>query len=41
MSKDKSVDWLSRGMMNLLVDYYPEVQFRPYGSGAASSDRAL
>lgn len=26
--------WLADGMMNMLVDYYPEVQFRPYGSGA-------
>lgn len=26
-------DWLTAGSMNLLVDYYPEVQFRPYGSG--------
>ncbi len=26
--------WLNDGMMNLLVDYYTEVQFRPYGSGA-------
>ncbi len=26
--------WLDEGVMNLLVDYYPEVQFRPYGSGA-------
>jgi len=26
-------DWLAGSMMNLLVDYYPEVQFRPYGSG--------
>ncbi|MHB9133285.1 MAG: alpha-L-fucosidase [Armatimonadota bacterium] len=26
--------WLSDSAMNLLVDYYTEVQFRPYGSGA-------
>ncbi len=26
--------WLDDGMMNMLVDYYTEVQFRPYGSGA-------
>ena len=25
--------WLNDGMMNLLVDYYTEVPFRPYGSG--------
>ncbi|MBS3763735.1 MAG: alpha-L-fucosidase [Planctomycetes bacterium] len=26
-------NWLSENIMNLLVDYYPEVQSRPYGSG--------
>ena len=26
--------WLSDSPFNLLVDYYTEVQFRPYGSGA-------
>jgi hypothetical protein len=26
--------WLADAAFNLLVDYYPEVQFRPYGSGA-------
>ncbi|MCC6581149.1 MAG: alpha-L-fucosidase [Phycisphaeraceae bacterium] len=26
-------DWLSASRFNLLVDYYPEVSFRPYGSG--------
>ena len=26
--------WLPASQMNMLVDYYPEVQFRPYGSGA-------
>jgi hypothetical protein len=25
--------WMTNALMNLLVDYYPEVQFRPYGSG--------
>ena len=30
----KSNAWLNDSVMNLLVDYYPEVQFRPYGSGA-------
>lgn len=25
--------WLADSMMNLLVDYYPEAQARPYGSG--------
>ena len=25
--------WLAASAMNLLVDYYPELQFRPYGSG--------
>jgi len=30
--------WLGDGLMNLLVDYYPEVQFRPYGSGATSKN---
>ena len=28
-----SAAWLSDSMMNLLVDYYTEVQYRPYGSG--------
>ena len=37
MSENKS-GWLQNGMMNLLVDYYPEVQFRPYGSGATSEN---
>ena len=27
-------NWMNDAGMNLLVDYYPEVQFRPYGSGA-------
>lgn len=27
-------DWLAGSMMNLLVDYYTEVPFRPYGAGA-------
>jgi hypothetical protein len=27
-------NWLADSMMNLLVDYYTEVQFRPYGAGA-------
>lgn len=27
-------EWLADSMMNLLVDYYPEIQFNPYGSGA-------
>ena len=27
-------NWLNDSIMNLLVDYYPEVQFRPYGSAA-------
>jgi hypothetical protein len=27
-------NWLNDSMMNLLIDYYTEVQFRPYGSGA-------
>ncbi|OPZ86856.1 MAG: Alpha-L-fucosidase [bacterium ADurb.Bin429] len=31
---DSPKAWLSDGMMNLLVDYYTEVPFRPYGSGA-------
>ncbi len=26
--------WLNDHIMSLLVDYYPEIQFRPYGSGA-------
>ena len=30
----KTASWLSDHAMNLLVDYYPEVQSRPYGSGA-------
>lgn len=31
-------EWLAGSMMNLLVDYYPEVQFRPYGSGVRRED---
>ncbi|MHB9108098.1 MAG: alpha-L-fucosidase [Armatimonadota bacterium] len=27
-------EWLADGMMNMLVDYYPEIQFNPYGAGA-------
>lgn len=30
----KNNEWMRDALMNLLVDYYPEVQFRPYGSGA-------
>lgn len=26
--------WFSNSLFNLLVDYYPEVPFRPYGTGA-------
>jgi hypothetical protein len=29
-----SNQWLSDSAFNLLIDYYTEVQFRPYGSGA-------
>ena len=25
-------NWLENSAMNLLVDYYPELQFRPYGT---------
>ena len=32
MTKNAST-WLADSAMNLLVDYYTEVQFRPYGSG--------
>jgi len=31
---NNTANWLNNAVMNLLVDYYPEVQFRPYGSGA-------
>ncbi len=31
---DSPKAWLADRMMNLLVDYYTEVPFRPYGSGA-------
>lgn len=31
-------EWLRDASMNLLVDYYPEVQFRPYGSGATRAN---
>ncbi len=31
-------NWLSDHLMNLLVDYYPEVQFRPYGSRATTEN---
>ncbi len=34
MAKTGRKNWLQDSAMNLLVDYYPEVQFRPYGSGA-------
>ena len=27
-------NWMNDALMNLLVDYYPEVQFQTYGSGA-------
>jgi len=30
---DPATDWLHHSPINLLVDYYTEVQFRPYGSG--------
>lgn len=30
----RSGSWLDDCAMNLLIDYYTEVQFRPYGSGA-------
>lgn len=33
-NSQRSHHWLSGSMMNLLVDYYTEVPFRPYGSGA-------
>lgn len=33
MAKTHRKNWLQDSVMNLLVDYYPEVQFRPYGSG--------
>ena len=31
---DKARDWFKDSLFNLLVDYYPEVTCRPYGSGA-------
>lgn len=34
MSKAKVPSWFKESLVNLIVDYYPEVQFRPYGSGA-------
>jgi len=30
--------WFSESLFNLLVDYYPEVPFRPYGSGATGDN---
>ena len=30
--------WLADSMMNLLVDYYPEIYFRPYGSGSVREE---
>jgi hypothetical protein len=33
-SPSKSQSWLSDSLFNLLVDYYTEVPFRPYGSGS-------
>lgn len=32
--KERGGAWLNDSVMNLLIDYYTEVQFRPYGSGA-------
>jgi len=34
MNKTESQDWLSGTLFNLLIDYYPEIPVRPYGSGA-------
>ena len=34
----KSNAWIGDSMMNLLVDYYPEIQFRPYGTGATEAN---
>lgn len=30
--------WFADSLFNLLVDYYPEVHFRPYGSGATTEN---
>lgn len=30
--------WFSDSLFNLLVDYYPEVPFRPYGTGATAEN---
>lgn len=32
--KTEGNDWFADSLMNLIVDYYTEVPFRPYGSGA-------
>lgn len=41
MSVDAGTDWLSECAFNLLVDYYPEPQFRPYGSAATRENVLL
>lgn len=38
LSSNPRGKWLRDGMMNLLVDYYPDFQFRPYGSGATGEN---
>ncbi len=35
LAAPKRRDWFGNSLFNLLVDYYPEVSFRPYGAGAA------
>ena len=34
MPETPEFDWFADSPFNLLVDYYPEVAFRPYASGA-------
>jgi len=34
----KAGDWIADSRMNLLVDYYTEVSFRPYGSGSTRAN---
>ena len=34
----EAAGWISGSMMNLLVDYYPEIQFHPYGTGATEAN---
>ncbi len=36
--RSRQAQWMQDAQFNLLVDYYPDVTFRPYGSGATRDD---